>query len=144
MKPEEFSECFEEITEMVELAPRNSMNLCLMGGLTALLCLIVALDKEEDHKTRRSACLLVSSSMSSNKEVQEFAAKAGAVNLSGMLDRDEKPEMTEAILGGLSAFLKAANFTGKRQYITIVDGLGQLTKLTCLKHLEETKKFGEK
>jgi len=43
--------------------------------------------------------------------------------LAGQFDREETPQMREAILGSLSAFLKAANFEGKRQYIENFNGL---------------------
>ena len=35
------AELYEELTELVELSPRNNINFCLIGGMGALLILIV-------------------------------------------------------------------------------------------------------
>ena len=37
---EQLVELIEELTDLVELHPRNNLNLCLMGGMTEILCLI--------------------------------------------------------------------------------------------------------
>lgn len=50
--------------------------------------------------------------------------------------------MREAILGSLSAFLKAANFEGKRQYIENFNGLEQLSTWIRLQGQAEAEKLG--
>lgn len=50
--------------------------------------------------------------------------------------------MREAILGCLSAFLKAANFQGKRMYIYNCNGLEQLSEWIRLSGDEEAAKLG--
>ena len=117
---EKLVELIEELTDLVELHPRNNLNLCLMGGMTEVLCLIFS---HENDQVRKAACRVFSSVVSNNPDVQDFAAKSGAINLAGQLEREATPQMREAVLGCLSAFLKAANFPGKRAYISQCGGL---------------------
>ena len=51
--------------------------------------------------------------------------------------------MREAILSSLSAFLKAENFPGKRQFITEMKGLEALIGMICLKGEAEKEAFGQ-
>ena len=51
--------------------------------------------------------------------------------------------MREAILGSLVSLLKAENFPGKRQYISELKGLEQLSAWICLHDQEEKNKLGE-
>jgi len=117
---EKLVELIEELTDLVELHPRNNLNLCLMGGMTEVLCLVFS---HENDAVRKAACRVFSSVVSNNPDVQDFAAKSGAMNLAGQLERETTPQMREAVLGCLSAFLKAANFPGKRAYISQCNGL---------------------
>jgi len=49
--------------------------------------------------------------------------------LAGQLEREQTPEMRDAIFGALSSFIKGANFTGKRKYIDNFSGLEQLSTM---------------
>lgn len=60
----------EDVLEIVELHPRNSLNLCLCGGMETILD-IVYNNPNEDVK--REACSILSSSLQNNPEVQNFA-----------------------------------------------------------------------
>ena len=51
--------------------------------------------------------------------------------------------MREVILSSLSAFMKAENFPGKRQYIVHQRGLEQLGEWVSLKGPEQEKKIGK-
>jgi len=113
-------ELLEELTDLVELHPRNNYNLCLMGGMTELLAIIFSHDSDS---VRKVACRVFSSVATRNKDVQSFALKAGAINLASQLEREKTPQMRDAIIGCLSAFLNSANFEGKRQYIEEFNGL---------------------
>ena len=114
MTSEDFDQLFEDIKELVELNNANNLSLANMGGIQALLELIVA---HKEDSVRKSACQLFSSVTANNDKVQNFATKSGAVNLAGQLDREKTPVMREAVLGALSAFVRSENFEGKRQYI---------------------------
>ena len=104
----------EECQDLVELHPRNNLNLCLMGGLTEILCMIFS---HENETVRKAACRVLTTVCSNNPDVQDFANKAGTINLASQLEREKTPQMREAILGCLYAFLKGSNFSAKRLYI---------------------------
>ena len=111
---EGISELFDELSELVAVNAANNYNICLMGGMTALLQIMVGHDSDD---VRKQACQTFSSVTGNNQKVQNFALKAGAINLAAQLEREQKPAMREAILSSLSAFIKSANFEGKRQYV---------------------------
>ena len=88
-----------------------------MGGNLALLEIMVGYSNEDEDggdSIRKQACQLFNSITGNNLKVQSLAVKAGAINLAAQLEREQTPEMREAILGSLSAFMKAASFTAKR------------------------------
>jgi len=70
----------EELMDLVELHSRNNLNLCLMGGMTEVLCLMIS---HENDAVRKAACRIFSTVVSNNPDVQDFAAKSGAINLAG-------------------------------------------------------------
>ena len=74
---------------------------------------------------------------SNNEKIQEFSTKYVTVNLTVVLAFENTPLMKEAILCSLSAFLKATNFTAKRQFVTEFDGVNQLCRWLCVKGEEE-------
>lgn len=55
---EQLVELIEELTDLVELHPRNNLNLCLMGGMSEVLCLIFS---HENDSVRKQACRVFSS-----------------------------------------------------------------------------------
>ena len=114
---EDMQTLFEELSELVAVNAANNFNLCLMGGMVALLEIMVGYTNDLDDKgdsIRKQGCLLFNAVTGNNQKVQNFAAKAGAINLAAQMDREQTPAMREAILGSLSAFMKSANFTAKR------------------------------
>lgn len=56
----------DELQDLVEMHPRNNVNLCLSGGMNELLALALG---HPDEGIRRAACFTVSSVCSNNKEV---------------------------------------------------------------------------
>ena len=58
---------------------RNSLSICLMGGMASLLELVVL---HENDQIRKSVGSAINQAMANNKEVQNFAWKNGAINLS--------------------------------------------------------------
>jgi len=140
MPTDKFIELLEELTDLVELHPRNNLNLCLMGGMTEVLAIMFSHD---DDSVRKAACRVFSSVTTRNPDVQSFALKSGAINLASQLERETTPQLREAVLGCLSSFLNASNFAGKRQYITDFNGLEQLSRWTCVKGDEEKEKYGQ-
>jgi len=109
-----------------------------MGGMTELLCLIFS---HESDAVRKAACRVFGSVVTNNPDVQDFAAKSGAIGLQELMEKETKPQMRDSILGALSAFLKAANFEGKRMYISN-NGLQQLSAWICTPAEQEVEKFG--
>lgn len=57
----------EEMLELVELHPRNNLNLCLSGGMVNILKLITT---HEDKVVRAIACTIFSTANQNNEEVQ--------------------------------------------------------------------------
>lgn len=134
-----FLETFDELSELIELNPKNHINFCNMGGMISLLELIMV---HKNDKVRHASCRTLVSITSNNNETQNFANKAGAVNLAVQLEREKKPFMREAIIGCVSSHLKAANFAGKIEYITELDGLAQLSRWYTTPSEEEKALFG--
>ena len=66
------------MTDLAELHPRNNLNFCLMGGMVELFSLIFS---HPDALVRKQSCHLLTSIMTNNRQVQEFASKSGAINL---------------------------------------------------------------
>ena len=130
-------ENLNSITELIENAPQNNINLCRMGGMTPILELICA---HESDEVRKAACRIFNLMTANNKKIQEFATKNGAVNLAVQLEMETKPEMREMIVSSLSAFLKEDNFPGKRQYIYYLDGIQQLVNWISPKFQEKLGK----
>ena len=69
----------------MEVTSQNSLGFCRMGGMRALLMLIIT---HQNVKVRKPACQLFCTIIANNKTMQEFAMRLGAVNLSGQLDRE--------------------------------------------------------
>lgn len=113
---------------MAELHPRNNLNLCLMGGMTELLSLIYS---HESAQVRKATCHLLTSIMSNNRQVQEFASKSGAINLVSRFNQEDTVQLKDAIFGSLASWIKADNFEGKRRFINDQQGLEFLSSLVC-------------
>ena len=84
-----------------------------------------------DKRVRRLACSVLMAATANNSEVQRFAQKQGALNLTQHFDSEKDPVLREAIFGALSSFLKADNFDSKRLFIRDYDGLAFISKLVC-------------
>ena len=95
-----------------------------MGGMGLLLEIIVTFKEAE---LRKKAAMVFSTITGNNSDVQKFANAYRANNLVILLDREDKPEIFELILGCLLAFLKADNFTGKIDFITRFGGLSRIS-----------------
>ena len=78
-------EIFEEIAQPLEASSQNNLNLCRMGGFKALLEVFMC---STDNAIRKRAASMMSSLMSNNLKVQEYAMKHGALNLSIQLERE--------------------------------------------------------
>jgi len=114
--------------DLAELHQRNNLNLCLMGGMSCLLSLIFTHEAEE---VRRTACSLVTSIVTNNRQVQEFAGKSGIINLVGQFDREQNIAVKNSVFSCLTAWLKADNFEGKRRFISGMQGLDFLNRLVA-------------
>jgi len=114
--------------DLAELHQRNNLNLCLMGGMSCLLSLIFTHEAEE---VRRTACSLVTSIVTNNRQVQEFAGKSGIINLVGQFDREQNIAVKNSVFSCLTAWLKADNFEGKRRFISSMQGLDFLNRLVA-------------
>ena len=123
------------MTDLAELHARNNLNLCLQGGMTELLSLIYSHESAVVHKT---SCHLLTSIMTNNRQVQEFASKSGALNLVGQFEREQSLQTKDAIFGSLSAWIKADNFEGKRRFINDKNGLDFLKRLVCDPEVNQT------
>jgi len=99
-----------------------------MGGMAVLLSLIFS---HESQQVRKTSCHLLTSIMTNNRQVQEFASKSGAINLVSQFMREDSLPLKDALFGSLSAWLKADNFEGKRRFLGEKQGLDFLTRLLC-------------
>ena len=112
--------------DLAEIHPRNNLNLCLMGGMTEVLSLILS---HESHHVRRIACGVLTSIMTNNRQVQEFASKSGIINLVSQFNREEDIAAKNAAFTCLTAWLKADNFEGKRRFLSDQQGLELVARL---------------
>ena len=78
MTLEELENLFEQIKELVDLSAANNISLARMGGIQALLELMIA---HENDEVRKLSGQVFNSVTGNNLNVQIFAAKTGAVNL---------------------------------------------------------------
>ncbi len=68
----------DELLELTELHVRNSLNLCLCGGMQTILEIIFNNPNED---ARREACGIFSFCNQNNVDVQKLTGKMGALNL---------------------------------------------------------------
>ena len=114
-------EMLDELLELIEIHVRNSLNLCLCGGMQTIIDIIFNKPHEE---VRREACGVFSFSNQNNVEVQTFTAKMGALNLTHQYVRETNIKNREAVIGALSSFLRGINTDGKRTFLSEYGGLG--------------------
>ena len=79
-KTKEILEAQKELLDLIEENTLNHRNICNMGGMSALLILIVA---HEDDEVRQGCCRIFNTITANNPRVQDFATRLGAVNLMG-------------------------------------------------------------
>lgn len=121
-------EDLEELIDLVELHPRNNLNLCIMGGMFELLSLGFSYPNDG---VQRMALQIIASACSNNLPVQEFAAKSGAMNLIEKFCNEKNIKNKEATFSALSSFIRADNFQGKVKFIKEFNGLEFLASLLC-------------
>lgn len=67
MHPEVLNDGLDELLELVEMHPRSSLNLCLCGGMKAVMDIIF--ESEVPEEARKRACSIFSFAVQNNKEV---------------------------------------------------------------------------
>lgn len=67
LEKDKLLQLLDELSELVELHPRNNLNLCLVGGLPTLLEIIF---DNKDEEVRRNASPVLAMVCQNNKEVQ--------------------------------------------------------------------------
>ena len=115
---------FDEIKDLSELSAVNNINLCRMGGMAAVMSLIV---KHSSDEIRTLAARLFASMTSNEKKIQAYANRSGALNFILQFNKENTPKMKEVILGALLAFIKAENFQAKREFLFFYDGIQTLS-----------------
>ena len=76
---DEVLELFEEFTELLELNKQSNISVCRMGGLPTVLQLMIV---HESPEVRKFSARAFNTICGNNQEAQEYALRAGAVNLS--------------------------------------------------------------
>merc|ERR1712110_679136 len=71
---EELEALIEELQDIVELHPRNNLNLCMSGGMHELLSLALAHPSEG---VRKSVCFLISSVSQTTSRCRSSQARVG-------------------------------------------------------------------
>lgn len=87
--PAEVIDLLEECQELCELHPRNNLNLCMSGGMTEVLAMVLGYP---EMKVREQACRVFTAVNCNNSEVQGFASRAGALNLIQQYDLETDPK----------------------------------------------------
>ena len=113
----------DELLELVELHVHNSLNLCVCGGMQTLLDIAFQSPVEE---ARRAALGVFAFANQNNTEVQQLTFNMGALNLMHQYVKESDARNREAVVSGLSAFLRGINTDGKRAFLAGYDGLGFL------------------
>ncbi len=68
----------DELLDLIEIHPRNNLNLCLCGGMETIMKIIL---NDPNSEVRRSACGILSSAVQNNSEVQKIVKALGVMNL---------------------------------------------------------------
>jgi hypothetical protein len=125
MPKEELLTLIEDLMEILEIHVRNSVNLCLSGGMETLMEMIFSNPHEE---VRREALGVFTFVNLNNIEVQKITFKLGALNLMHQYVRESNTKNREAVISGLSAFLRGINTDGKRAFLSEFNGLAFIKK----------------
>lgn len=119
---------FEELTELVELHPRNNYNLCLSGGMQTLIEIVKV---NPDAEIRRHACSIMTAALSNNKDSQNFAKRLGCLTLMNQYVEETNVKNKEALMGVISSFLRGENIESKRDFLKDFQGLQFMIKAIC-------------
>ena len=104
----------EELLEIIELHVRNSLNLCISGGMQSIMEIIFNSPFDD---ARREACGIFSFSNQNNVEVQKITMKLGALNLLHQYIRETNVANRESVISALLSFLRGINTDGKRGFL---------------------------
>ena len=126
IEPATLVDMIEEVQDLVELHPRNNLNMCLCGGMETIIQIIL---NNPSKEVRRTACGVFSAVVQNNTKVQEIAKALGAINLMHQYLREDDDKNKEAVLGALSAFLRAENFIGKKEFLQDLEGISFLKSI---------------
>ena len=118
----------DDLIEIIDNTQDCHVQMCTLGGMEALLTLMIA---HQSEKIRKHLTRIFIRICNNNPKVQEYALKNAAINLAYQLERETTPLMREAMLGCLSSFIRADSFPGKRQYVAKLDGIKQLSDWIC-------------
>jgi hypothetical protein len=110
----------DELMELLELHGRNSLNLCLCGGMATIMDIIFNSSYED---ARREACSIFSFTNQNNLEVQNFTCKLGCMNLLHQYVRETNVKNREGIISAVSSYLRGINTDGKREFLAEYSGL---------------------
>ena len=94
----------DDLMELIDNTPDCHIQMCYLGGMEALLTLMIA---HQSEKVRKNLTRIFIRICNNNAKVQEYALKNAAINLANQLEREKKPQMREAIFGCLNSFIKA-------------------------------------
>ena len=128
---DQLAEMLTEIQDLIEQYPRNTMYLCKSNGMFEVIALICS---HENKQVRKLACSILSATTANQPEIQAYATKSGALNLTKLVQQESNQDMKEAFLTSLSQFLKANNFDGKKLFVRDFSGLDTMSKLVCDDH----------
>jgi hypothetical protein len=104
----------DELLELIELHNRNSLNLCISGGMEAIMDIIF---HSPYARARQEACAVFSFSNQNNIDVQKITFKLGALNLMHQYLRETDLKNREGVISALSSFLRGINTDGKRAFL---------------------------
>ena len=124
---EDLMEILDELQELLSLH-RNPYNFCKSGGMAEILSLIFSHPKSA---VRKKACIVMSDVTGNNEEVQKFAQRTGALNLTQLIEKEQDFDVKMAMFAALASVLKAKNLQSKRIFIKDYNGLCFLDRLVC-------------
>lgn len=120
----------EDVEELIEMHPRNSLNICICGGMQTMFDIVF---NNTNGDSRRLACAIISYCTQNNPEVQKIVTKLTPLNLMHQYLRESDVKNKEAVISALAAFLSGNNFESKKEFLTNESGLSFIKEILANK-----------
>lgn len=123
---EELLELLEELQELIDIHPRNSLNLDKIGGFKILMDVMF---NNEHAAVRRLAMMVFGLVVQNNNEMQETAYRYGGLQLMYQYVKEEDPKNKEQVIGAFSSLIRSSITALKAEFFSEMKGLDWLKQI---------------